>query len=74
MPCFELFEKQDKAYKDRLLQGEVIGVEAAHSNELYKFCDRVYGIESFGESGKDKDVFEHFGFSVPQILNFILDK
>lgn len=74
MPCFELFEKQDRAYKDRLLQGEVIGVEAAHSNELYKFCDRVYGIESFGESGKDKDVFEHFGFSVPQILNFILDK
>ncbi len=27
MPCFELFEKQDKAYKDRLLQGEVMGLK-----------------------------------------------
>lgn len=74
MPCFELFEKQDKAYQERLLKGKIIGVEAAHSNELYKFCDFVYGIESFGESGKDKDVFEHFGFSVSKLLNFILNK
>ncbi|TEY03890.1 transketolase [Campylobacter sp. US33a] len=72
MPCFELFEKQDKAYQERLLKGKVIGIEAAHSNELYKFCDEVYGIESFGESGKDKDVFEYFGFSVSKLLNFIL--
>lgn len=74
MPCYELFEEQDKAYKQRLLKGEVIGVEAAHSNELYKFCNRVYGIESFGESGKDKDVFEHFGFTTFKLLNFILSK
>ncbi len=74
MPCFELFEKQDKAYQERLLKGEVIGVEAAHSNELYKFCHKVYGIESFGESGKDKDVFECFGFSVSKLVNFILSK
>ncbi len=72
MPCFELFEKQDKAYKERLLKGKVIGVEAAHSNELYRFCHRVYGIESFGESGKDKDVFEYFGFTVLKLINFIL--
>ncbi|MCW1360180.1 transketolase [Campylobacter sp. CCS1377] len=72
MPCFELFEKQDKAYQERLLKGKVIGIEAAHSNELYKFCDEVYGIESFGESGKDKDVFEYFGFSISKLLNFIL--
>ncbi|MBM0637246.1 transketolase [Campylobacter sp. VicNov18] len=74
IPCFELFEKQEKAYQKRLLQGEIIGIEAAHSNELYKFCHRVYGIESFGESGKDKDVFEHFGFSLEKLLNFILNK
>lgn len=72
MPCFELFEKQDKAYQERLLKGKVIGVEAAHSNELYKFCDFVYGIESFGESGKDKDVFEHFGFSKEKLSSFVL--
>ncbi|TKX34783.1 transketolase [Campylobacter taeniopygiae] len=74
MPCFELFNQQENDYKKRILQGEVIGVEAASSHELYKFCHRVYGIESFGESGKDKDVFEHFGFSVSKLLNFILNK
>ncbi|MBZ7946620.1 transketolase [Campylobacter sp. RM9939] len=74
MPCFELFNQQENDYKKRILQGEVIGVEAANSNELYKFCHRVYGIESFGESGTDKDVFEHFGFSVSKLLNFIINQ
>ncbi|WP_270968560.1 transketolase [Campylobacter upsaliensis] len=71
MPCYELFERQDKAYKKRLLKGKVIGVEAANSKELYQFCDVLYGIESFGESGKDKAVFEHFGFSVPKLCAFV---
>lgn len=72
MPCYELFIKQNKNYKDRILQGKVIGVEAANSNELYRFCDEVYGIESFGESGKDKDVFEHFGFSEEKLSSYVL--
>ncbi|WP_270986628.1 transketolase [Campylobacter upsaliensis] len=71
MPCYELFERQDKAYKERLLKGKVIGVEAANSKELYQFCDVLYIIESFGESGKDKAVFEHFGFSVPKLCAFV---
>ncbi|MBS4235741.1 transketolase [Campylobacter vulpis] len=71
MPCYELFEKQDKSYKERLLKGKIIGVEAANSKELYQFCDVLYGIESFGESGKDKEVFEHFGFSVSKLCAFV---
>lgn len=74
MPCYELFEKQSKEYKQRLLKGKVIGVEAAHSKELYQFCDEFYGIENFGESGKDKEVFEHFGFSVSKLVDFTLSK
>ncbi|MCH5336221.1 MAG: transketolase [Campylobacter sp.] len=74
MPCYELFEKQSKEYKQRLLKGRVIGVEAAHSKELYQFCNEFYGIESFGESGKDKEVFEHFGFSVSKLTQFVLSK
>lgn len=72
MPCFELFERQSKDYQQRLLQGKVIGVEAASANELYKFCDEVFGIASFGESGKDKAVFEHFGFSADKLCEFVL--
>lgn len=68
MPCFELFIKQDASYKARLLKGKVIGIEAANSNELYRFCDEVIGIDSFGESGKDSEVFAHFGFTKEKIL------
>ncbi|WP_270978408.1 transketolase [Campylobacter helveticus] len=71
MPCYELFEKQDKAYKERLLKGKVVGVEAANSKELYQFCDALYTLDSFGESGKDKDVFDYFGFSVAKLCAFL---
>ncbi len=72
MPCFELFERQSTDYKARLLKGKVIGVEAANANELYKFCNAVFGINSFGESGKDKAVFEFFGFTPENLCKFIL--
>lgn len=72
MPCFELFEKQSKDYQNRLLKGVVIGVEAASSKELFKFCDKLYNIETFGESGKESDVFAHFGFTPEKLVNFIL--
>ncbi len=72
MPCFELFEAQDEAYQKRILQGKVIGVEAASAKELYKFCDAIFSINSFGESGKDKAVFEYFGFTAEKLCEFIL--
>lgn len=72
MPCFELFEKQEKSYQERLLKGKVIGIEAANSNELYKFCDEVFTLQSFGESGKDKAVFEYFGFVAEKFCEFVL--
>lgn len=72
MPCFELFDKQDSKYKAKILQGKVVGVEALSSNELYKFCDELYNMQSFGESGKDKDVFAYFGFTVDKLCEFLL--
>lgn len=72
MPCFELFEKQEKSYQERLLKGKVIGIEAANSNELYKFCDELFSLQSFGESGKDKAVFEYFGFVAEKFCEFVL--
>ena len=72
MPCFELFDKQDSKYKAKILQGKVVGVEALSSNELYKFCDELYNMQSFGESGKDKDVLAYFGFTVDKLCEFLL--
>ena len=72
LPSFELFDMQKCDYKKRILKGKVIGIEALYSNELYKFCDKLYIMKSFGESGKEKDVFDYFGFNVEKLCDFIL--
>lgn len=71
MPCYELFDAQNAEYKKRILQGVVVGVEAAAAHELYKFCDFVFGMSSFGESGKDKAVFSHFGFTAEKLTSWV---
>lgn len=75
MPCFEIFDKQDNEYKKSILKGKVIGFEASSGLELYKYADEVICMSTFGESGKDKDVYKHFGLdevSVSEkILNFL---
>ena len=68
MPCFELF---DANFDKNLLKGKVIGIEAARSYELYKYCDEVIMMNTFGASGKEKDVFKHFGFEASKIASKI---
>lgn len=63
VPCFEILCKQEKSYLDRILKGKVLAVEAASGLEWYKFADEVFGMQTFGESGKAGDLFKHFGFS-----------
>lgn len=63
VPCFEILCKQEKNYLDRILKGKVLAVEAASGLEWYKFADEVFGMQTFGESGKAGDLFKHFGFS-----------
>ena len=63
VPCFEILCKQEKSYLDRILKGKVLAVEAASGLEWYKFADEVFGMQTFGESGKVGDLFKHFGFS-----------
>ena len=74
LPCFEVFDKQECEYKKDLLKGKVFGIEAARSYELYKFCDHVFMMNSFGECGKEKDVREHFGFSKDKVVAFIKER
>lgn len=69
-PCFELFEEQEDSYKNRVLNKntKILCVEAARSYEWYKYADEVFKMDSFGESGKVKDLFEHFGFTSKHIV------
>lgn len=66
MPCFELF---DELFDKSELKGKVIGIEAARSYELYKYCDDVIMMNTFGASGAAKDVFEYFGFTADKIIS-----
>ena len=68
VPCFDLFLLQPKSYQETLLQGEVIAIEASRGLEWYQFAKKVIALSSFGASGKGEILFEHFGFSVPNII------
>ena len=76
MPCQELFNSQDPAYKADLLPATVlkVSIEAGvtHGWERYTGLDGLtVGLDSFGASAPAEVLFKHFGFSaeaiVPQI-------
>ena len=75
MPCTQLFDKQDKEYKEYILPKNIIKVsfEAGSTLGWYKYADYVYGIDRFGESGKINDLKEEFGLTVDKFSEFILD-
>ncbi|MBN1765665.1 MAG: transketolase [Sedimentisphaerales bacterium] len=69
MPCWELFEKQDQAYKDSVLLPEVsarVGVEAGMEQGWSKWLgDKgiFIGMSSFGASAPGKTCFQKFGIT-----------
>jgi len=70
VPCYELFIEQGKEYIDAVIDPntKVLAIEAAAGNEWYRFADDVLCMQSFGASGKAGDLFEHFGFTVPNVV------
>ncbi len=75
MPCTSVFDAQDATYKQSVLPVEVgarIAIEAAHADYWYKYVGldgRVIGMTSFGESAPAPALFEHFGFTVDNVLS-----
>jgi transketolase len=72
VPCFELFEAQDQAYQAATLgQAPVrIAVEAGIRQGWDRFIapeGAFIGMSSFGASGTDKALYEHFGIT-PQAV------
>lgn len=80
MPCFEIFEKQDSAYKNKVLGDKNIlrvGIEAGISQgwEKYLGFDGIFvGMNSFGASAKAEDLFKHFGINSDAVCEKILKK
>ena len=76
MPSTNVFDRQDKAYKDSVLVPGVkrVAVEAAHTDFWRKYVGldgAVVGIDSFGESAPGGALFKHFGFTVENVVNTV---
>ncbi len=77
MPCVEIFEAQDDAYKESVLPKAVtarVAVEAAIMDGWWKYVGTngaVVGMTTFGESAPAPQLFEHFGFTVDNVVKTI---
>ncbi len=72
MPSTTVFDRQDEAYRDRVLPLELpaVAVEAGVSDFWRKYVGRtgaVVGIDRFGESAPAGDLFRHFGFTAENV-------
>ncbi|HLY50684.1 MAG TPA: transketolase [Solirubrobacteraceae bacterium] len=73
MPCMDTFTKADESYRESVLPSACrarVAVEAASPLGWDKWIGEqgaFIGMESFGESGPYKDVFEHFGITADRV-------
>lgn len=81
MPSWELFEKQNAAYKEKVFPQSLkkrLAVEAGATLGWHKYVTDegdVLGINTFGHSAPAEDLFKFFGFTVDHIIdkaNFLL--
>ena len=75
MPCMDTFTHADEAYREQVLPAACtarIAVEAASPFGWDKWigpAGRFVGMETFGESGPAKDVYEHFGITADRVAD-----
>jgi transketolase len=73
LPCWELFERQDAAYRESVLPRDVrarVGVEAGVSLGWERWVGddgAIVGLDHFGASAPAGTVFEKFGFTVDRV-------
>ena len=74
MPSWEIFEKQDAAYKESVLPSDVtarVSVEMAATFGWERYTGskgRNIGMHRFGASAPLKDLLKYFGFTVEKVL------
>ncbi len=77
-PCWELFEKQSKEYKESIIGGDLgkrVSIEAAIDLGWYKYIGRdgiAICVDEFGKSAPMHTLKEEYGFTVDAILQRIL--
>ncbi|MDT1091290.1 transketolase-like TK C-terminal-containing protein, partial [Pseudomonas aeruginosa] len=78
VPCWELFDEQDAAYRADLLPAEVlkVSIEAGVTLGWQKYVGDglTIGMDTFGASAPAEVLFDHFGFAVDKIVPKILSR
>ena len=80
MPCWELFESQDKEYKETIFGGNLgrrVSIEAGSDIGWYKYIGReglAICIETFGASAPASVLADEYGFNVDTIIERILNE
>lgn len=70
-PSWELFEKQDEAYRESVLPKNIrkrLAVEAGATLGWERYANSVLGIERYGASAPYKTIFEKLGFTVENVI------
>jgi transketolase len=74
MPCFELFEQQDPAYREAVLPPAIrrrVAIEAGSPMSWYRWVGPegdIIGMTRFGASGPYAEVLKFFGFTVENLV------
>ena len=75
LPCWELFEAQDQAYRDSILPPAVrkrVAIEAGVSLGWERWVGddgAIIGLDHFGASAPAATIFEHFGFTPQRVTD-----
>lgn len=78
MPCWEIYEKQSKEYKESILGGDIgirVSIEAGVEQGWHKYIgiDGIaISIDKFGASAPMQQLAKEYGFTVEAILKRIL--
>ena len=77
MPSTDVFDQQDKDYREKVLPPHIIkrlAIEAGAKDYWYKYVGldgAIIGLDRYGESAPGHIVFETLGFSVENVINTV---
>jgi len=75
MPCFELFERQDRTYRKEVLGSVLrIAIEAGSPFGWTRYVRHesdVIGMRGFGASGPAEALYQHFGITAERVVEAV---
>ena len=79
MPCQELFDQQNRDYRNKILKETelVVSIEASETDYWKKYTGTNglnFGINDFGKSAPYKEIYNHFGLNTENIIKRIKEK